>query len=690
MRPFAKLLALALALASTGCGSGGCAVGFGLDGGAAPENRATASGIDRATFDTSVRPQDDPFQHVNGAWIAKTEIPADKSSYGSFDILVDKSQTDLRAIVEDAAKAGNKAPGSDAQKIGDFYDSFMNEARVEQAGMNPLNAELAAIDRLQTKTDLARYFARMFKLNLINPIVGFVDGDAQQPDREILYVMQGGLGLPDRDYYLQDDPKLNEYRQKYVGMLTTLLKLSNHGTPDAAAKDIFDLETRLARAHWTNVESRDAVKTYNKRTLAELSKEFPGFDWAAWAAELGIAQAPALVISQPSYVKVFAATVNEIPVERWKPYIRAALLNGYAPFLSKAFADAEFGFYGQTLRGVKENQPRWKRAVNTINTNLGEMLGKLYVERHFTGEAKARMEQLVENLRRAFREGIDGLEWMSPETKKEAQSKLAKFRPKVGYPTKWRDYGRVEIMPDDLVGNVTRAFIAENEYQLSKVGKPIDPEQWGMTPQTVNAYYNPVRNEIVFPAAILQPPFFDLRADDAANYGAIGAVIGHEMGHGFDDQGRRYDANGVLRDWWAPKDGEEYMKRAKVIVDQYNQFEPLPGLKVNGELTLGENIGDLTGVVIAHRAYRLSLNGSEAPAIDGFTGDQRFFFGWVQAWRAKEREDSLRQQVLTNPHAPEMYRANGPLRNVPEFYATFAVKEGDRMFLAPEHRAKIW
>ena len=652
--------------------------------------KPTASGIDLSAFDKGVRPQDDAFTHVNGSWLAKTEIPADKSSYGTFDILVDKSQADLRGIVEEAAKTPNRTPGSDAQKIGDFYESFMNEARAEELGLSPLQTELAAIDGLKTKTDLARYFGRMFKLNLINPLVGFVDGDAQQPDRETLYVIQGGLGLPDRDYYLKDDAKLREYRDKYVAFLTTLLKLGNQTAPEAAAKDIFGLETRLARAHWTNVESRDAVKTYNKRTLADLPKEFPGFDWTAWTTELGIAQAPAVIISQPSYVKSFAATVNELPVDRWKPYLRASLLNGFAPYLSKPFVDAEFGFYSQTLRGVRENQPRWKRGVNTINANLGEMLGKLYVDRHFTPQAKARMEALVENLRKAFREGIDGLEWMGPETKKEAQEKLAKFRPKVGYPSKWRDYSRVQIAKEDLVGNVTRAVIAENEFQLGKVGKPIDPEQWGMTPQTVNAYYNPVRNEIVFPAAILQPPFFNLEADDAVNYGAIGGVIGHEMGHGFDDQGRRFDAKGVLRDWWQPNDAEEYIKRAKLLVDQYNAYEPLPGLRVNGELTLGENIGDLTGVVISHRAYQLALGGQPAPVIEGLSGDQRFFFGWVQAWRAKERDDALRQQVLTNPHSPEMYRANGPLRNVSEFYSTFDVKQDDQMFLSPEARAKIW
>jgi predicted metalloendopeptidase len=648
------------------------------------------AGIDRASFDAATRAQDDFFKHVNGGWLAKTEIPSDKASWGSFDMLVDKSQSDLRAIVEEASKAGNKAPGSDAQKIGDFYDSFMNDARVEELGRKPLETELAAIDRLQTKTDLARYFARMFKLNLINPLIGYVEGDAQQPDREILYVFQGGLGLPDRDYYFQNDPKLEEYRDKYLAFLTALLTLGQQPTPDAAAKDIFALETRLAKAHWTNVESRDAVKTYNKRALADLPKEFPGFDWPAWTAELGIDKAPSIVISQPSYLKAFAATVNELPVDRWKPYIRASLMNGFAPYLSKPFVEAEFGFYGKTLRGVAENEPRWKRAVNTINGNLGEMLGKLYVEKHFTAQAKTRMDELVENLRAAFRDGINGLEWMGPETKKLAQEKLAKFRPKIGYPSKWRDYSRVTIVKDDLVGNLTRAVMAESEYRLGRVGTPIDPEQWGMTPQTVNAYYNPVRNEIVFPAAILQPPFFNLDADDATNYGAIGGVIGHEMGHGFDDQGRRYDALGVLRDWWAPKDADEYLKRAKLLVEQYNKFEPLPGLHVNGELTLGENIGDLTGVVIAHRAYLLSLKGQPAPVIDGLTGDQRFFYGWAQAWRGKERDDALRQRVMTNPHSPDMYRANGPLRNMPEFYKTFDVKESDKMFLAPAERTKIW
>ena len=652
--------------------------------------KAVESGLDPESFDKEVRPQDDLFRHVNGSWLARTEIPADKASYGAFDILFDKAQADLRAIVEEAAKSTTRTPGSEAQKIGDFYESFMNEPRAEQLGITPLKPELDAIDAIKTKTDLARHFARFFKLNLINPIVGYVDGDAQQPINDILYVFQGGLGLPDRDYYIKNDDKLKEYREKYVGFVGNILGQAGDANAGKSAREIFVLETRLARTHWTNVESRDAVKTYNKVTVADLAKQFPGFDWDAWTKELGVNGVPAVVVNQPSYLKALATTVNELPVDAWKPYLKASLLNGFAPYLNKSIVDAEFGFYNTTLRGVKEQQPRWKRGVNTVNGNLGEMLGKLYVERHFKPEAKARMEGLVANLREAYRLGIDKLEWMGPETKKQAQEKLAKFTPKIGYPNKWRDYSKLEIKKDDLVGNMIRAFEHENNYQLGKAGKPIDPEQWGMTPQTINAYYNPVRNEIVFPAAILQPPFFNLDAEDAVNYGGIGAVIGHEMGHGFDDQGRRYDATGALRDWWTKADEAEYMKRAKVLVDQFNEFEPLPGLHVNGELTLGENLADLTGLVISYQAYQLSLKGKDAPTLDGIAADQRFYMGWSQSWMAKQRDEALRQQVLTNVHSPEMYRANGPIRNIPEFYMAFGVKEGDKHYLPPDRRVKIW
>lgn len=647
------------------------------------------SGIDVTAFDRSVRPQDDFFRYVNGAWLDKTPIPADKPSYGSFEVLFDKAEADLRAIVEEAGKAGG-APGSDARKIGDFYASFMDEAKVETLGVTPLRAELAAIDAIKTKSDLARAFAHMFVLGCDAPLAAFSEGDFKDPKRNAAFVFQNGLGLPDRDYYVKDDAKLAEYRTKYVSFLSAMHTLAGLPTPDAAATDIMALETHLAKAQWTNVETRDMVKMYNKVAIADLATQFPGFDWAAWTGELKIASAPALIIAQPSYVKAVAAAVNEWPVDRWKPYLKSSLIRGYAPYLPKALVDARFEFYGKTLTGTPEQRPRWKRAVAAIDGNLGEMLGKLYVARHFPAPAKARMEQLVANLRLAYKDGIDHLEWMSPETQAQAQQKLAAFTPKIGYPNKWRDYSRVEVVRDDLVGNMMRAQAAELAYQLGKVGKPIDPDEWGMTPQTINAYYNPVRNEVVFPAAILQPPFFNMAADDAVNYGGIGAVIGHEMGHGFDDQGRRFDATGTMRDWWTEKDGTEFQKRTARLVAQFGAYEVLPGLKVNGELTLGENIGDLTGLTISYRAYQMSLGGKPAPVIDGLTGDQRYFMGWAQVWRSKERDDALRQQVLSNEHAPAKVRGNGPLGNIPEFYTAFGVKPGDRLFIDPAQRVKIW
>ncbi len=656
----------------------------------APPPQQLTSGLDVASFDKSVRPQDDPYQHVNGGWLARTQIPDDRGAYGGFYEAIDLTEERLKTILETASMATDKQPGSDRQKLGDFFAAYMDEARANQLGRAPLDPEMARIDALTTGTDVARHLGRMGMLSITAPLAGFVDGDAKDPANGVLYLLQSGLGLPDRDYYVKDDPKLKEYQAKYLAYVTRLLTLIGQPSPEAAAKDIVALEHQLARAHWTNVESRDAVKTYNKVELTDLPKQFPGFDWNAWAEEMHVTGTKAVIIAQPSYFKAMAAMIAATPVERWKPYLKLHTATSLAPYLSSDFVEARFDFYGRTLQGVKQMQPRWKRAVNETDSSLGEMLGKVYVGEHFKPEARERMDKLVENMRAAFREGIDKLEWMGPETKKEAQAKLAAFRPKVGYPSKWRDYSKVEVKPDDLVGNVLRARMAESLYQLGKAGKPLDPEEWGLTPQTVNAYYNPVRNEIVFPAAILQPPFFDPAADDAVNYGGIGAVIGHEMGHGFDDQGRRYDAKGTLRDWWTAKDSEEFMRRAKGLVAQYSAMEALPGLKVNGELTLGENIGDLTGVTIAYRAYELSLAGKTPPVIDGMSGQQRFFFGWAQAWRGKYRDDALRQQVLSDVHAPDMMRGRGPFPNVEAFYSVFGVKPGDKMWLAPEQRVKIW
>jgi predicted metalloendopeptidase len=659
-------------------------------GAPSPSGAHTEARLDFADLDKTVGPQNDPYKHVNNGWLARTAIPPDRGSYGGFDEAIDRTEERLRAIAEEMAK-GDRAPAeSNTQKIGAFFAAFMDEERANQLGRRPLEAELARIDSISTRADLARLLARLQLINVPTLVTGYIDADAQDPERSVLYLFQSGLGLPDRDYYLKDDPKLKEYRDKYRSYLARILTLS--GEPEAAdaAARIFDLELRLARTHWTNVESRDAVKTYNKVLLGDLEKQFPGFDWSAWVQELGIRNAGAVIVAQPSYFRAMAETVAQTPVEHWKPYLKFHTTSALAPYLSSAFVESRFDFYGRTLHGLEQIEPRWKRAVRDIDAALGELLGKEYVARHFKPDARARMDRLIEDLRAAFREGIDELDWMGPETKKEAHAKLAAFRPKVGYPAKWRDYSKVEIREDDLFGNIVRARTAENQFQLGKAGRPIDPDDWVMTPQTVNAYYNPVRNEIVFPAAILQPPFFDMAADDAVNYGAIGAVIGHEMGHGFDDQGRRYDAKGRLRDWWTPKDSEEFARRAKGLVAQYSAMEVLPGLHVNGELTLGENIGDVTGVVMAHRAYVLSLAGKEPPVVNGISGHHRFFFGWVRAWRSKYRDDALRQLVLTNPHAPEMTRANGPLRNVNAFYRVFALKEGDGMWLPPAQRVNIW
>ena len=541
-----------------------------------PGVKPLVSGIDLSALDKSVRPQDDFFRYVNGAWLDRTAIPPDRSSYGSFEALYDKTEADLRAIVDEAGKAGG-APGSDARKIGDFYASFMDERRIDELGLTPLAGELKAIDAIKTKSDLARAFARMLKLGCDAPLSAFPEGDFKDPKTVALFVYQSGLGLPDCDYYTKDDPKLAEYRTKYVTFLASMHKLAGLPVSDAAAADIMALETHLAKNQWTNVETRDLGKMYNRVEAANLAAGFPGFDWAAWMDELKIASLPALVVAQPSYVKALAAAVNEWPVERWKPYLKSSLIRGYAPYLSKAFVDARFDFYGRALSGTPEQRPRWKRAVSAIDGNLGEMLGKLYVARHFSPQAKTRMEQLVANLQRAYKDGIDRLDWMSPETRQQAQAKLAAFTPKIGYPNKWRDYSNVVVVRDDLVGNMMRAQAAEFEFQIAKAGRPIDPEEWGMTPQTINAYYNPVRNEVVFPAAILQPPFFNMAADDAVNYGAIGAVIGHEMGHGFDDQGRRFDGTGTMRDWWTEADSKAYQQKTARLVAQYLGLRSPPG-----------------------------------------------------------------------------------------------------------------
>lgn len=652
--------------------------------------QSARSGFDLSLFDKAVRPQDDLFRHVNGTWLTKTEIPADRAVYGTFPMLADKAETDVRLLVEGLAAQSGKRAGSTAQQVGDLYQSFMDEAAVERAGFKPIAPHLAEIAALRNSTELATLLGRLSMTGLPGAVGGYIEPDAQDPSKNVLYLGQGGTSLPDRDYYLLAEPRFVEIRAKYVAYLEQIFTLL--GRPNAAtdARAVLALETELAKVQWTNVESRDAVKTYNKYPIARLVQEMPGFDWRAWAVPQGIDRAPEWIIQQPSFFKSFAALVPTTPLDTWKAWMTAQVVTDLGAYLSRPFVDARFDMFARTLTGQQAMRDRWKRGVQLVNGSIGEAVGQLYVEKHFPAAAKTRMQGLIRNLIEAYRQSITDLDWMTPATRKEALAKLAKFTWKIGYPDRWRDYSGVRIVAGDLVGNVERARRFESEYQVAKLSKPVDRNDWLMTPQTVNAYYNPLNNEIVFPAAILQPPFFDLAADDAVNYGAIGAVIGHEIGHGFDDQGRRYDGDGRLRDWWTPADETEFQKRTQALVKQFAAYSPLPGININGELTLGENIGDLGGLSIAYRAYRISLGGRTAATIDGYTGDQRFFMGWAQAWRAKARDAYLQQQVLADPHSWSEFRVTGPVSNVEAFYTAFNVQPGDKLYRAPAERVRIW
>ena len=636
------------------------------------------SGLDMSAFEPTTRPQDDLFAHVNGRWLARTTIPADRRRAGVFDEIGDRINDQLRAIAE--------RPG----KLGTFYETFMNEAAASRQGLRPLAEELAAIDAAATIADVTRLFARLALLGVRTPVVPGVVADAERPQVFTLVIRQGGLGLPNREYYVTDAAAMAAIRAQYVQYLATLLDLGGVPSSAAAARDIVALETELARVHWTPAQTRDVVKTYNPTPAEELPKRYPGMDWAGWLATLNVSVSTRPVVSQPSYVEALGRQLQTAPIERWKQSLKAALIDRFAPYLGGPFEEAEFAFRGRVLDGLEQNQPRWRRAITAANASMGHVVAQEYVTQHFPPESKARMTQLIENLRTAFGEAIDSAEWMSAATKQEARRKLKAFRANIGYPAAWRKYDALDIRAGDLAGNMMRAARFETRYQLQRVDGPTDPDEWTMLPQVVNASYNPRRNSITFPAGILQPPLFDPSADDAVNYGSIGSVIGHEMGHGFDDQGRQSDADGRLRDWWSPEDADAYQRRAARIVEQFNAFEPMTGLRVNGQQTLGENIGDLTGLVIALRAYHISLGGKPAPTIDKMTGDQRFFAGWAQTFRRKMRDEALRELVLTDPHSPPLFRVNGPVMNMPEFYQAFDVKPGDRMFVAPERRAKIW
>ena len=652
---------------------------------------ARHSGLEARDRDPAVRAQDDFFRHANGGWLATHPIPDDKSGWGVFNLVDEATRARVRGIVE-ATLVAHPAPGSEAQKIADLYASYMDEARIDALGLKPLATEMDRVAAIGDKGMVPALVARWQQLSVTAPFRVEVHQDAKDATRYVVDLQQDGLGLPDRDYYLKDDDKrLADVRGKYLAHVQAMLALAGEADAARSARDILALETALARVQWTKVENRDPVKTYNRLALADLAALTPGFDWQPWLAAHGIAgKADALVVSQPSYLAGFAKVLQDTPLATWKTYFRWHLLSAHAALLPKAFADEHFAFHSTVMRGVPKQEPRATRGIRLVERNLDEMVGKLYVAQYFPPGQKARVDRLVANILAAFRQGIDTLDWMDAQTKQQAQLKLSTFHPKIGYPKAWRDYSALSIAPGELVANMMRVNTFESQRHMRKLGRPVDREEWFMAPHQINAYYNPELNEIVFPAAILQPPFFDPAADDAVNYGAIGSVIGHEISHGFDDQGSQYDEKGNLRDWWSARDHQQFRTRAAQLAKQYDGYSPVPGYFVNGKLTLGENIADNSGLAVAYRAWQLSLGGKPAPVIDGLTGEQRFFLGFAQAWRSKLRDEAAIVRVKTDPHSPAEFRVNGTLRNQDEFYRVFGVKPGDRLYLPPEQRVRLW
>ncbi len=655
---------------------------------AANAPRFGSFGIDLAAQDRSIKPGDDFFRYVDGHWLATEKIPADRSTWGSFAVLREQADSDVQAIVA-AAAAAHAAPGTNERKIGDFYSAFLDTGTIDRLGLAPAKAGLDAIARLKTLTQVAALIAAP-GMPLDGPIGYGISLDEKNPDRYIVEIGQSGLSLPDREYYLKTDPQFVAIRSKFQAHVGKMLALAGHKDARAEAARVLALETEIAKLHWEIAKRRQRDLMYNPMTVASLEKDAPDYPWAAALEASGLSAVKEVVVAEWSAVPSLGRLFKATPVSVWKTYLAYHYLTGEAAVLPKAFDDENFDFYGRILDGQPEQRERWKRGVQAVNGALGEAVGRLYVEKKFPPASKAAMETLVENLRKAYARHIADVPWMTAETKQAALQKLDAFRSKIGYPNEWRDYSKLEVIPGDAFGNHRRAEVFEWNRELARLNKPTDRDEWAMTPQTVNAYYNPVFNEIVFPAAILQPPFFDPKADPAVNYGGIGAVIGHEMGHGFDDQGAKSDAKGVLRTWWKPEDIAAFKKRTEALADQYSRFEPLQGLHVNGHLTLGENIGDLGGLTMAHDAYLISLDGAPAPVIDGYTGDQRFFMGWAQVWRTLDRDQALRNQVMANPHSPAEYRVNGVVRNVDAWYTAFHVEPGDKLYLAPNQRVHIW
>lgn len=655
----------------------------------AEQPKELRSGISLEGMNPDIRPGDDFFAYVNGKWIDSAVIPADKARYGTFDILRDESQENVKAIIEESA-TGDFAKGTDEQKVGDLYRSFMDMETRDARGIEPLQPELDRIEAITNYDELAVYFASAIRRNLDAPFSIGQFADLKNPKQYMIYAAQSGLGLPDREYYFKEDEASVALRAKYVDHIEKMFASAGFSDGAVAAGTIMALETRLAEQNMKKEDARNWSVNYNKVPVQDLPGVMPSFNWDGYLAAADLQGVGALVLFTTDYMKALDGIITDTDIATWKTYLNWSALNQTAGRLTSALDAQNFEFYGRALTGTEEQRAMWRRGVNSVNGMLGEVVGKVYVKERFPPEAKERMLTLVGNLVNAYEKSIKELEWMSEETKSEALDKLSKFTPKIGYPDEWRDYTALEIDAEDYYGNVERASLAEHQRHIDRQGGPVDRTEWGMTPQTVNAYYNAPLNEIVFPAAILQPPFFDLEADDAVNYGAIGAVIGHEIGHGFDDTGSTFDGDGVMRNWWTDEDKAAFEERTGMLVEQYNAFRPFDDLSVNGEFTLGENIGDLGGISIGLLAYQMSLNGEEAPVIDGFTGVQRVFLGFGQVWRGKYREEALRLQIETNPHSPSQYRANGSVRNVPEFYAAFDVSPDDALYLAPEDRVKIW
>ncbi|CAN5474660.1 M13 family metallopeptidase [soil metagenome] len=648
------------------------------------------SGLALDELSAEIRPQDDLFRHVNGAWLDRTEIPDDKARWGSFHVIAEQAEKDVRAIVEETRDA---EPGTESRKIGDLYTSFMDTERISELGAAPLAEQLGRVDAISSIPELLRTLGELERDGIGGLIGLYVEPDPGNPMRYVPFLVQGGLSLPDESYYRLEN--FDAVRTAYRGHIEKILELA--GLPEAAASAdrIFALETEVATHHWDNVRSRDAVATYNLKTWDEVTA-LAGVDLRPWLEGTAPGREGAFAeanVYQPSFIEGLGSLLNEERLEDWKAWVRFRIVHGAAAFLSDPFVDENFAFYGTQLTGVPVNRERWKRGVGLAEAALGEAIGRVYVERHFPPESKTAMDELVANLIEAYRQSITDLEWMTPETRDRALAKLDAFTPKIGYPVKWRDYSALEIDAADLVGNVRRAHIHEHDRQIGRIGGEVDRDEWYMTPQTVNAYYNPLMNEIVFPAAILQHPFFDADRDAAANYGGIGAVIGHEIGHGFDDQGSRFDGDGSLRDWWTDADRTAFEARTSVLIEQYNALVPrgLPEEnKVNGALTIGENIGDLGGLGIAIKAYELSLRGEEAPVIDGYTGLQRLLLSWAQIWQQKGRDAETIRLLTIDPHSPNEFRCNQIVRNIDAFYDAFDVTESDELWLDPDKRVTIW